>query len=399
MKRNIFAYYLNFFLYLLFILYGCQTDSKKEMNEIKSIPPSLNDSIKSENTVIILSDKEINELKIKTEEVKFSKNIFVVNAPGVVKPAANHYAIISTPVDGRISKILKHEGEFVYRGEVLAEIESLTFGSLVAEYLQAKTEEDFQNKQMERYKQLADKMINSESEMEKAKADYQRAIAASRAAYSKLKAIGISEKEIKNYVTSDEFDPVLRIKSPISGIIDKHMVELGQSVNANEMMASVINPEQVLIQAYVSPEDGIYIKSGDKVKIHRRNETDSVISGKVLTINPGLDETNRSVVVNLIIPTKSGWPKPGQNVRVEIETSNKKDVFSVNTSAITYINNDPVVYVKIEENKYEQRSIKISEIRNEMAIVSSGLKAKENVAITQVFSIKAMARYERLLEE
>ena len=35
------------------------------------------------------------------------------------------------------------------------------------------------------------------------------------------------------------------------------------------------------------------------------------------------------VVINIILPTTDGWPKPGENVRLDITTSSKKEVIAI----------------------------------------------------------------------
>ena len=74
--------------------------------------------------------------------------------------------------------------------------------------------------------------VTSTSELEKATADYDRASTSLRAAYSKLRAVGVPDSEITSYSQAENIDPVLKIYCTIDGVIEKNFVELGQSVNA-----------------------------------------------------------------------------------------------------------------------------------------------------------------------
>jgi len=127
--------------------------------------------------------------------------------------------------------------------------------------------------------------------------------------------------------------------------------------------------------------------------------SDESIKAVVTTINPGLDETNRSVVVNILINQKSPQLKPGDNIRTDITTTSPVEVITVTMDAITYDNNDPVVFVKISDNTYEMRKIKIKEISNGFAVVTRGLSNGEKVATGQVFSLKALSRFKLISEE
>lgn len=387
-------------LILLFSLPGCNQDQEKTEQKQKAqeeVPPS----VSGEDTkarIINLSDKEVEELNIQTTRVAREIQNYMVVAPGVAFPAPDHINIVSAPVDGRITSINVTEGDSVSSGSVLITMESLEFGSLVAEYLQAEAEESYQENRLDRIQQLVEKKISSQSELDRARSDYKRASATTNAAYSKLRAVGVPDYDIQKYASHENINPVLNIRAAISGYIDQRFIDLGQSVNAYDKLARVIDKTHVLVKGYVSPQEGQILKTGDSVTITRRKEGSRKMNGVINTINPGLDETNRSVVVNVIVATDDGWPKPGENLRLEIEASSPAEVIAVPVDALTYDGNTPIVFVKQNESTYEKRPLSVSEIRDKYAIVESGLSKNEAIAITQVFSLKALSRYEKFAE-
>jgi len=248
-------------------------------------------------------------------------------------------------------------------------------------------------------KQLVQETISSASELEKATAEYDRAYASSRAAYSKLRAIGVSDAEIKSFTEAENIDPVLRIDSPIDGVIGKNFVELGQSVNALENLSRVLDTRDVLIRAYLSPDDARLINVGDWVNIFKREKQEKLLNATITSINPGLDENSRSVIANIIVPSHDGWPKPGENVRLDIVTSSQKEIVAIPVQTLTYDGNDPVVFVKKGNRVFEKRNIQVSEIRDQYVFVNSGLEKGEEVASTNVFSLKALSRFDIISEE
>ena len=324
---------------------------------------------------------------------------FSIAAPGVVFPAPNHISIISTPIDGRISKISAQEGQSVKMGQELFCIESLEFGNMVSEYLQAVSEETFQTSRFQRLEQLVEQTISSKSELDRARSDFQRAKTSVIAAVSKLKAIGVPDQEINAFKTAESIDPTLKIHSPISGIVDQRSVELGQSVNALQMLARVLDMSHVLVRGYVSPEDARYIVAGDSVKISRRQNDSFVMRAVVTSINPGLDENNRSVIVNVLLATNQNWPKPGENLHLSIVTSAPVEVITIPMEALTYEGNDPIVFVQISESVFEKRKVEVPEFHDNYAMVKSGLAKNEKLAVTQVFSLKALSRFDKIAEE
>jgi cobalt-zinc-cadmium efflux system membrane fusion protein len=214
-----------------------------------------------------------------------------------------------------------------------------------------------------------------------------------------LKAIGVPVNEINAFRTAESIDPTLKIHSPIGGSLDQRSVELGQSVNALQMLARVLDISHVLIRGYVSPEDAGYINKGDSVRIFRRQNDPFEMRAVVTSINPGLDENNRSVVVNVLVASKDNWPKPGENLRLSISTSSHTEVMTIPIESLTYEGNDPVVFVQISESTFEKRKVIVPEFRDKYAVVQKGLEKNERLAVTQIFSLKALSRFDKIAEE
>ncbi len=390
-------------LYILLPLFliaaaGCSSDEKEiQEKEITDVPPSVKAS-ESTMKMVQLSDKEASELKIKTVQVSEDIRDYLVIAPGKIMPAPDHVSLVSAPVDGRITSLNVFEGEKVKQGQIIMTIESLTFGNLVADYLQALSEKQYQENKLERIKQLVEKKISSENELDRVKSDFQRAAAALKSSYAKLRALGVLKSDIARLENSEDINPELKIRAPIEGMIDRRMVELGQSVNAYDKLYRIIDKTHILVKGYVSPEDGQELRVGDTATVMLRDNPGRRLRGAINSINPGLDEENRSVVVNLVLPTQNGWPKPGENVRLQIEAASPQEVIAIPVDAITYDGNTPVVFVKKNAKLYEQRALEGTDIRDKYVFVKQGLKSGEEIAVSQVFSLKALARYEQFSE-
>jgi cobalt-zinc-cadmium efflux system membrane fusion protein len=363
------------------------------------VPPSVAGATASDKVIVTLSAQEATELAIPVKEISSQVRSYRLTAPGTVFPAPNHIGIVSAPVDGRVLNLPVQEGQAVNKGQVIMELESLTYGTLVAEYLQALAEVDLQTNQLTRMEKLVEKKINPEAELEMARAGSIRAQAGLNAASAKLKTVGVSEKEIEALRSNERINPRLKIHAPISGVVNSHRVELGQAVAAGDQMATVISLDQVLVKAYLSPDDGTLVNPGDTVVMKHRLVEEDGLRATVSTINPGLDEASRSIVVNILFKQKTPLLKPGDNVSTDIFTTSPVELITVPMDAVTYDNNDPVVFVNIGVNSFEMRRIRIREIANGSAVVTNGLKAGERVAIGQVFSLKALSRFKLISEE
>ena len=394
--KNIFTYSI---LLVLLFSFSCKqksTQNSSLSNTEIGVPPSIQTE-KEELEILQLSEKEIKELAIKTFLVESERIDFFVAAPGEVFPVPKRSSIISTPINGQLSNINDYEGQMVQKGQELFQIQSLEFGTLISEYLQARAELNFQENRFQRLQELVKEKISSASELEKAKAEYERALALAKSGTAKLRAVGVSEKELAA-INTENFDPSFKIYAPISGVVEKNFVELGQSVNAMENLSRILDTREVLIRGYVSPNEAGYVSVGDTVKVLKRQQPETSIAGTISSQNPGLDENTRSVIVNIVLKTNNNWPQPGENLRLEIKTSTPVKSIAIPISALTYDGEKAIVFVKKSDGEFEKRIITIKELRNELVFVQEGLSEGEEVAVSNVFSLKALSRFDIISE-
>jgi len=395
------AYPAVLFLLLLFLTTGgCNREAVQEsLSDIIPPPPSIANETQDRVAVIRLDDRLSAELNIQTVTVQRTQGRYAINLPGEVLPSPKNFALVSAPISGRIVQIYAHEGEAVRKGQVLLELESLAFANLAAEYLQAKAEEAYQQTQVDRLLLLVEKKISPRSKLEKAEADLSRASTSVSATYSRLKAVGVPDDRIEQWSVNQRQRPLLQVLSPITGIIDQHNIDLGQSVSDYQEMMSIIDPSHVLVRGFVSPEDAGALHPADPVTIRKRKGSGIEISARITTINPALDPENKSVTVNILMPTVGGWPIPGQNVTLEIQTTQEIPVMMLPLSAVQYDGARPAVFVQKDRHTYEKRYIEIARINEGEVIVAGGLDDGEVVAVSQIFSLKALGRFELYGEE
>ncbi len=381
------------------LLTGCGSGAPAdELRAAAPTPPAAAEEAVS-STFIKLDAQQAGELAIRTMRVVREPSSYALSLPGTVFPAPDYMALVSAPISGRVTRIYAHEGEQVRKGQVLLELESLEYAGLVADFLQAQAEEDYQVKQVERLQLLVDRKISPSSSLEKAQADLLRARAAVQATHARLHALGITNEQLDGMVDQPIERPVLPIYAPITGAINEHDIDLGQAVTAYEQMMSLINLDRVLIRGYVSPEDAPLVRPGDPVIVGGQAFAEHALEARIHTINPALDEASRSVTVNILAKTKDRWPLPGHNVQLQIRVRSPEPVLMTPLSAVEYEGEQAVVFVRKDSLTFEKRVITIGRITGDQVIVAAGLDEGEEVAVSQVFSLKALGRFEQYAEE
>ena len=124
-----------------------------------------------------------------------------------------------------------------------------------------------------------------------------------------------------------------------------------------------------------------------------------VVDRVVGLLVPVLDELNRSIIINSFYTNPPFWLKPGQNLRMQVQVSTQVPLIYIPIKAIQYEGDQAAVFVKIDENKYDKRTVRLDRLTGEFAIVKDGLEAGNRVAVTQVFALKALSKYGEFAEE
>ncbi len=391
--------------FFLLLLFSCSDGNEIGPPQTISSPPSITGSSETAIKTVILTANQAAELNIQTYPVESRIFSYPVMVPGVVAAAPEHIAMVSTPVEGRITRIFAHEGEEVTKGSPLLEMESLEYANLIANFLEAQAERVYLDGQVERLTTLVDRNISTKSSLDLAIAELARADARTRAARARLLALGIDNQQLEQW-SSDTADEraVLTMYAPINGKINNHLIDLGQSVNANDLLLDIINDSHVLVRGFVNPEDVAFLKTGLKVIVSQHRVRNGIygslsVESTVATIQPGLDQENRAVIVNSIVNTQNQWPVIGQSVHVQYEAVTPEPVLGIPLSAVQFEGQSATVYVKRDDVTYESRPVILSRLFQDSALVESGLAEGEEIAITQIFSLKALGKYEEYAED
>lgn len=381
---------------------GCGSNSGTDESEIDpGTPPSLRSS--QGEQIVELTEQQAEDLNIQHYTVRREQVGFEINAPGRVYGAPERISVVSSPINGRVSNIYAHEGERVEAGDPLLDLESLEFANLVGDYLESAAEVTYQQQQVERLQVLAEEGITPQRTLERTQADLRRAKTRQSASVARLRAVGISPSEIQNWDPfTSEPEAELTLYAPISGVLNQHLIDLGEAVNAYDKLLDIIDNSEVLVRGYVSPADAEFVRAGTPVVITERTDDGTrevkKVEGTVTTINPALDEENRSIVLNTILPTIDGWPVVGQSVRMKYDAQPLDSTFTIPLSAVQFEQQDAAVFVRQSPRQYVKRVVQVERMTNDRAVIGSGLQPGEEIAITQVFSLKALERFEQFAD-
>ncbi len=174
--------------------------------------------------------------KFVSEPVTRGDIIVNVTATGLVEPT--NKVEISSELSGIVRKVLVDYNDTVKAGQVLLELDTVTLNAQVARaraslaaakarVVQAKATVVEKDAQLKRTRSLAGQNYSSQTALEAAKAEFDRAVAAQASADADVQ---VAEAELKQNETSLS---KAQVYSPIDGVVLKRTVEPGQTVAAS----------------------------------------------------------------------------------------------------------------------------------------------------------------------
>ena len=336
-------------------------------------------------------------LEIPTAHVKsrtFMQNV-ELNAQIIQLPNAKQS--IMSQVSGHIEKYFVKEGQKVKRGQKIVLIESIMISKMTAEFVSQKKQITSQDKNYQATLSLYKKGMTSLQELNKESIKKDELLAKLTALKSQLQTLSINTKKLK--VTSADF--ILYAHS--DGIVSRILQPVHSSISADSQIISLVKDKAYYLKSFLPLEYANKVKVGQKIVIH---SNDAKIISHVTQILPKVDETTQRIVLLSSIDEKA------QNLFINAYTSatlyfgDAKTYLSVEKSALSFFNNEWVVFViKDEEHEehgeeehgeheehespYEARVIKII-ASDESFVAIKGLLEDEEYVSAKSYFVKSM---------
>ena len=134
--------------------------------------------------------------------------------------------------------------------------------------------------------------------------------------------------------TAAAVDQYRYIRAPFSGIVTKRYISPGQFVTPGSAVLSVVQMDNVRLQANVSDSDLNAIKVGAPVTARFSKHPNRLINAVVTSVSPVADQASRTAVVEAIVPNHGHNLVPGDSVTLDIAVSESSDAITVPTSAV-----------------------------------------------------------------
>ncbi len=297
-----------------------------------------------------------------------------VSVWGDVKPWAE--VTIFPEVTGRIEKIYVKEGQYVGKGDLVAEIDyektALTVKQTESQLKSAETNLEGLKKNYERMERLYAQKVVSEKTFDDTKTTLEAASYGVEALRSQLDMAKIRLKDSK-------------ITSPISGVVSKKYIDEGElvteaSMTKSDPLATIVDIGRVRITVAVGEKDISKIKKGQRAEITLDAYPDKRFSGEVYNIFPEVDFQTRTAQVEISVNNTDRSLKPGMFARTDIVIAKRENTVIIPADSIIEKENSKFVFVA-KDGKSEIRQIETGMAEEGKIEVMSGLSEGENLIV------------------
>ena len=203
---------------------------------------------------------------------------------------------IAPQMAGRITKINAEIGDFVKKGQVLAEIDK-------AQLQQAQLQ-----------------LHNQEVELERLRALYN----AGGLSKSDLEAIELSYNVIKTQVENLLENTVLC--SPIDGVVTARNYDVGDMYAMSMPIYTVEQIKPVKLLVAISESEYNKVKKGDSVEIKADALPTVTFNGKINKIYPTIDSSTRTFTAEVVVENNYNSLRPGMFARVTVDFGSSNNV-------------------------------------------------------------------------
>ncbi|MBN1998273.1 efflux RND transporter periplasmic adaptor subunit [candidate division KSB1 bacterium] len=264
--------------------------------------------------------------------------------------------IVASKTSGRIISIKNRIGDWVQKGEVIAQIEDAEYQQSVREaeanlriarsaLVEANSQFELARQELERVESLQQKGIASPAELDAATSSYtaqESRLELARAQVEQRQAALTSAQIRLGYTTLLTTQP---------GFIGERYVDEGALLSPNAPVVSVVGIDKVFVQTTIIERDYGRIHPGQACQVEVDAYSGQVFTGQVARIAPVLEEASRVAKMELEVDNKEHLLKPGMFARISIVLSQNDQALTVPSNAVVDKNGKSGVFILNPDEK------------------------------------------------
>lgn len=307
-----------------------------------------------------------------------------------VVPAPGSKATVHSPVTGRLlTDGVATLGSEVKAGDVLGWVEP-AFNEFTAKLVEAEAEASRAAAMLEQAKVALERTRNLFEQQAKSQRELQEAELVYRSAQAAFESTRMIQQLYR--ATGATFqDGSLRIalKSPFDGVIDRAGARVGQRIEPEQALFTIVNPAAAMVQAQV-PENQItrlQPKLGAILQIGELVTTNGLM---FVAMGRELDPATRSLLLTYALESEGESVQRmaiGSAGTLSVATGQASEAVAIPSAAIVEEEGAPIAFVQVSGETFEKRDVKLGVQDGPWTEVVSGVNEGERVVTDGAYAL------------
>ena len=260
--------------------------------------------------------------------------------PGKLVVNTDQQAHISPNFSGYVEQVNVALGQSVQKGQTLAVLIVPELIDQQANLRMAQVNLDLARKDYQREQQLWSQGISAKQDYQRAENAYRQAQITVQSSQARLNALGASGNNNGRFL----------IKAPISGVISKKDIVVGENVQLADQLFVIENLKDLWLEFNLPNTSNIQLQVGQILNF-KTNGSDQNYQAKVQTLNPQADLQTGRLQVRAKVTTQADVLRPNVLVNVFVTDAQAKTALRVQKKALQQVEGKPVVFVIESEEK------------------------------------------------
>ena len=260
--------------------------------------------------------------------------------PGKLVVNTDQQAQISPNFSGYVEQVNVALGQSVQKGQTLAVLILPELIDQQANLRMAQVNLDLARKDYQREQQLWSQGISAKQDYQRAENAYRQAQITVQSSQARLNALGASGNNNGRFL----------IKAPISGVISKKDIVVGENVQLADQLFVIENLKDLWLEFNLPNTSNIQLQVGQILNF-KTNGSDQNYQAKVQTLNPEADLQTGRLQVRAKVTTQADVLRPNVLVNVFVTDAQAKTALRVQKKALQQVEGKPVVFVIESEEK------------------------------------------------
>ncbi|BFM20093.1 efflux RND transporter periplasmic adaptor subunit [Gilvimarinus japonicus] len=211
--------------------------------------------------------------------------------------------------------------------------------------------------------------------------------ALAQSAALKLKAQGVSEREITAIARERKLRPQLSYYADRDGYVAAISISNGSYVELDQSTLSIGTLDDVWVLAEVFERSADLLHQGQAVTLTSRSYPGEQWLGEIDYVYPVLNAANRTVKARIVFPNSDGRLKPNMLVDLAIAAAPAENTLVIPTSAVIRTGQSTRVVRQVRDDVYRSTPVRVGRSAGGNTEVLDGLRDGDRVVVNAQFLI------------